>query len=60
MSTHSGPTYAYVNPLLAVLAGRLLLDERLDALQLLGAAVTFAGAILVRNLRLFPRGTRRS
>jgi drug/metabolite transporter (DMT)-like permease len=53
-------TYAYVNPLVAVLAGWLLLDERLDALQLLGAAVIFAGVILVRNLRLFPRGAPRS
>jgi drug/metabolite transporter (DMT)-like permease len=48
-------TYAYVNPLVAVLAGWVLLDERLSALQWAGTAVIFAGVILVRNLRLFPR-----
>jgi drug/metabolite transporter (DMT)-like permease len=48
-------TYAYVNPLVAVFAGWVLLGERLDAVQLAGSAVIFAGVILVRNLRLFPR-----
>jgi drug/metabolite transporter (DMT)-like permease len=48
-------TYAYVNPLVAVFAGWLLLDERLDAVQLAGTAVIFIGVILVRNLRIFPR-----
>jgi drug/metabolite transporter (DMT)-like permease len=48
-------TYAYVNPLVAVLTGWLLLDERLDVLQLLASVIIFAGVILVRNLRLFPR-----
>ncbi len=54
-------TYAYVNPLVAVFAGWLLLGERLDTLQLLGSSIIFAGVILVRNLRLFPplrRGRR--
>jgi drug/metabolite transporter (DMT)-like permease len=48
-------TYAYVNPLVAVFAGWLLLDERLDAVQLAGIAVIFIGVILVRNLKVFPR-----
>jgi drug/metabolite transporter (DMT)-like permease len=48
-------TYAYVNPLVAVFAGWVLLDERLNALQWAGTAVIFAGVVLVRNLRLFPR-----
>ncbi|MGH8133122.1 MAG: DMT family transporter, partial [Steroidobacteraceae bacterium] len=52
-------TYAYVNPLVAVFTGWLLLNERLDAVQLAGSAVIFAGVILVRNLRLFPRTRRR-
>jgi drug/metabolite transporter (DMT)-like permease len=52
-------TYAYVNPLVAVFAGWLLLDERLNTLQWTGTAVIFAGVILVRNLRLFPRRRRR-
>jgi drug/metabolite transporter (DMT)-like permease len=53
-------TYAYVNPLVAVLTGWLVLDERLDSLQLIGSVIIFAGVILVRNLRIFPRGTRAS
>ena len=52
-------TYAYVNPLVAVVAGRLLLGEKLDALQIAGSAVIFAGVVLVRNLSLFPRLPRR-
>ena len=55
-------TYAYVNPLVAVVAGRLLLGERLDALQVAGSTVIFAGVVLVRNLSLIPRlpGGKRS
>jgi drug/metabolite transporter (DMT)-like permease len=52
-------TYAYVNPLVAVFTGWLLLDERLDAMQLTGTAVIFLGVILVRNLRVWPRRRRR-
>jgi drug/metabolite transporter (DMT)-like permease len=48
-------TYAYVNPLVAVFAGWALLDERLNPLQWAGTAVIFAGVVLVRSLRLFPR-----
>lgn len=48
-------TYAYVNPLIAVVTGWLLLGERLDALQLAGSAIVFTGVVLVRNLRLWPR-----
>jgi drug/metabolite transporter (DMT)-like permease len=48
-------TYAYVNPIVAVITGWLLLDEHLDALQLLGSAIVFAGVTLVRNVRLWPR-----
>lgn len=52
-------TYAYVNPIIAVFVGWLLLDERLDGVQLLGSLIVFAGVILVRNLRLWPRRVRR-
>ena len=52
-------TYAYVNPIVAVFAGWLLLDERLDALQLIGSLIVFAGVIMVRKLRLWPRRRRR-
>lgn len=51
-------TYAYVNPIVAVITGWLLLDEHLDAIQIAGSVVVFAGVILVRNLRLFPRFSR--
>jgi drug/metabolite transporter (DMT)-like permease len=52
-------TYAYVNPIVAVFTGWLLLDERLDALQLVGSFIVFAGVIMVRKLRLWPRRRRR-
>jgi len=48
-------TYAYVNPLVAVFAGWVLLDERLSARQWAGTSVIFAGVVLVRNLHLLPR-----
>jgi drug/metabolite transporter (DMT)-like permease len=48
-------TYAYVNPLVAVVTGWLLLDERLDAVQITGALIIFTGVGLVRRLPLFPR-----
>jgi drug/metabolite transporter (DMT)-like permease len=52
-------TYAYVNPMVAVFTGWLLLDERLDALQLLGSFIVFAGVIMVRKLRVWPRRRRK-
>jgi drug/metabolite transporter (DMT)-like permease len=48
-------TYAYISPLVAVVTGWLLLDERLDAVQLAGMAVIYAGLILVRNLHILQR-----
>lgn len=50
-------TFAYVNPIVAVAAGWILLKEHLDGRQLLGAAIVFAGVVLVGNLRLLPRGS---
>jgi drug/metabolite transporter (DMT)-like permease len=47
-------TYAYVNPIVAVFTGWVLLGERLDLWQIAGSLVVFAGVILVRNLRLGP------
>lgn len=49
-------TYAYVNPLVAVIVGWLLLGERLDTRQVLGASIILAGVMLVRNVPLLPRG----
>jgi drug/metabolite transporter (DMT)-like permease len=51
-------TYAYVNPIVAVFTGWLLLGERLDLWQIAGSLVIFAGVILVRNLRLWPRAAK--
>jgi drug/metabolite transporter (DMT)-like permease len=48
-------TYAYVNPIVAVFTGWLLLHEHLDLLQFAGSVIVFAGVMLVRNLRLWPR-----
>jgi drug/metabolite transporter (DMT)-like permease len=40
-------TYAYVNPAVAVLLGWWLLDEHLNASQVLGTAIILAGVVLV-------------
>jgi len=40
-------TYAYVNPLVAVVLGWWLLDEALGDLQIAGMAITLAGVLLV-------------
>lgn len=48
-------TYAYVNPVVAVLTGWLVLDERVGTLQIAGAAIIFCGVLLVRNPRLPSR-----
>jgi drug/metabolite transporter (DMT)-like permease len=53
-------TYAYVNPIVAVFTGWLLLDEHLDRLQVVGSVIVFAAVVLVRNLRLWPRPRGRS
>jgi drug/metabolite transporter (DMT)-like permease len=41
--TSTASTYAYVNPVVALLIGAVLLDERLSPLALAGAAVVLAG-----------------
>jgi drug/metabolite transporter (DMT)-like permease len=40
-------TYAYVNPAVAVVLGWWILDEQLDASQMLGTAIILAGVVLV-------------
>lgn len=40
-------TYSYVNPVLAAISGYLLLGERLNALQAVGAAVILAGVLMI-------------
>lgn len=53
-------SYAYVNPVVAVLLGALLLDEPLDARTLLGTAlvlVSVAGLLTLQSRTSHPRGT---
>ena len=48
-------TYAYVNPAVAVVLGWWILDERLDASQVLGTAIILAGVVLVTWAARRPR-----
>jgi drug/metabolite transporter (DMT)-like permease len=50
-------TYSYVNPVIAVLLGRWLLQEELTPDRLMGMALTLAGVVLViwRSSRRTPR-----
>lgn len=45
-------TYAYINPMVAVFLGWLLLNERVDAYILTGSAVIVAGVILVTTSKV--------
>lgn len=45
-------TYAYVNPLVAVFLGWLILDERLDAFMFAGTAVIVVGVALVTTAKV--------
>lgn len=47
-------TYAYVNPVVAVILGAWLLDERLEPLQFLGMAIVLVGVVLVTMNRARP------
>ncbi|WP_246394299.1 EamA family transporter [Pseudonocardia pini] len=40
-------TYAYVNPVIAVLLGVLLVDERFSLLQVLGGGIVLVAVVLV-------------
>lgn len=42
-------TYAYINPIIAVVLGWLILDEKLNLLIVGGAAVIIAGVLLVKQ-----------
>ncbi len=45
-------TYAYVNPIVAVLLGWLILHERVDAYILAGSAIIIAGVALVTSAKV--------
>jgi drug/metabolite transporter (DMT)-like permease len=50
-------TYAYVNPAVAVVLGWWLLDERLNATQVLGTVIILVGVLLVTWASRQPRKT---
>jgi drug/metabolite transporter (DMT)-like permease len=52
-------TYAYVNPLIAVMLGALVLGERFSAMQLAGGLVVLVAVVLVIAAER-PRGERRN
>jgi drug/metabolite transporter (DMT)-like permease len=51
LARHATPaqvgTYSYVNPAIAAVAGYVLLDETLSALQIAGAVVILAGVLMI-------------
>jgi drug/metabolite transporter (DMT)-like permease len=51
LARHATPaqvgTYSYVNPAIAAVAGYLILDEKLSALQITGAVVILAGVLMI-------------
>jgi drug/metabolite transporter (DMT)-like permease len=50
--------YSYVNPLIAVVLGTVLLSEPFSSRTLVAAALVFAGIAVVRSTSGQPRGTR--
>ena len=51
LARHATPaqvgTYSYVNPVIAAVAGYVLLDERLSQLQIAGAVLIVAGVLMI-------------
>ncbi|MEO6185659.1 MAG: EamA family transporter, partial [Steroidobacteraceae bacterium] len=51
LARHATPaqvgTYSYVNPALAAIVGYVVLDERMNALQFVGAGVIVAGVLMI-------------
>jgi drug/metabolite transporter (DMT)-like permease len=48
-------TYAYVNPVVAVLLGWLILHERIDRYILMGSAIIIASVVLVTSAKISKR-----
>jgi drug/metabolite transporter (DMT)-like permease len=48
-------TYAYVNPVVAVFLGWLVLHERIDRFILLGSAIIVASVVLVTSAKIKSR-----
>jgi len=49
-------TYAYVNPVVAVILGWLILHERIDRYIEIGSAIIIASVIIVTNAKVHVRG----
>src|SRR5580700_7904121 len=54
--TSKASTYAYVNPVVAVFLGWLVLHERIDRFILVGSAIIIASVVLVTSARVSSRG----
>jgi drug/metabolite transporter (DMT)-like permease len=52
-------TYAYVNPVVAVFLGWLVLHERIDKYILMGSAIIVASVVLVTSAKVSTRSTAR-
>jgi drug/metabolite transporter (DMT)-like permease len=50
-------TYAYVNPVVAVFLGWLVLHERIDRYILMGSAIIVASVVLVTSAKVLTRAT---
>jgi len=53
-------TYAYVNPVVAVFLGWLVLHERIDRFIVLGTAVVVASVVLVTSAKISARPSPKS
>jgi drug/metabolite transporter (DMT)-like permease len=51
-------TYTYINPIVALFLGWLLLREKVDAYMLLGTAIIIGSVALVNSSKLKPRSSR--
>jgi drug/metabolite transporter (DMT)-like permease len=51
-------TYAYVNPVVAILLGSIIADEPLGTIELISAAIIIASVVLITSSKsLAPRKT---
>jgi drug/metabolite transporter (DMT)-like permease len=50
--------YAYINPVIAVILGRLILNERIDFAVIAGTGVILSGVLLVQTSRSHEAGDR--
>jgi drug/metabolite transporter (DMT)-like permease len=55
LPTEQASLYAYINPIVAVLLGSLIFDEKLTAFIIVGTLVTLYGVYLVNKAALKPQ-----